>query len=60
MDDQKMKRYLSREEDSGFLWFFETSWSYISPKGVREITSFICRFPSAWFGFRKLIKPKAS
>ena len=50
------KRRFSSEQDSGFLWFAETSYHYISPRGVKEWASFLVRFLPNWVGFRRMMK----
>jgi len=55
-EDAKMTRGISNERDSGFLWFLETSYGYITPRGFLEHVSFLVKFPSAWLGFRKSMK----
>jgi len=52
----KTIRRISNDGDSGFLWFLETSYGYIVPRGFREHLSFAVRFPAAWLGFRKSMK----
>ena len=52
----KARRRFSRESGSGFLWFLETSYGYINPRGLREHVSFSVGFFPAWFGFRRAMK----
>ena len=50
------KRRISREDDSGFLWFLETSYQYMMPRGFHEHVSFLARFPGCWIGFRRSMR----
>ena len=57
-DDQndtnsKWVRRFSSEKGHGFLWFAETSYHYISPRGFKEWISFIYRFPKTYLCFRR-------
>ena len=53
------KRRFSSEKGHGFLWFAETSYHYISPRGMREWVSFLVRFPKTWVGFNRSMKADA-
>ena len=47
------KRRFSSESGHGFLWFAETSYHYITPRGFKEWASFIARFPKTYLCFRR-------
>ena len=50
-EDKKTKPWFPN--GNGFLWFVETSWHYMTPRGFIEILSFLIRLPAVWLNFRK-------
>ena len=53
--NEKINRYISKEDDSGLLWFAESSNHYVNPKGLVEHLSFFMALPGATMIFMKLM-----
>jgi len=51
-----MKRYISNESDAGVLWFFETSYNYINPRGILGHMLFAFQLPMATLKFCRSMK----
>jgi hypothetical protein len=56
-EDQPIKQYF---KGAGFLWFAETSWHYMSPRGAKEHLYFFTRLLPNYFGFRASMKDGSS
>jgi len=44
---------------TGILWFMETSWHYINPRGLKEVIQFIVGFLGAYRRFRNSMSKRA-
>jgi len=56
LEDKRTIRRISSEGEFGFLWFLETSYGYMNPRGVLEHLSFAARFIGVYLEYRRAMK----
>lgn len=55
-NNNKPRKQYFKCSDRPLLWFIETSYGYINPRGLLEHVNFIVRLPRAAHGFLKIMR----